>query len=118
MHGTRTRGRGGPPRRGVSTVGRQSARSPQQSHQRPSIPGTFRRYIPLCAFGLPSLDATGHKWPSNFISAGRSREEGTAWVGARSRPPPVPPSSTAFKPHVASLPDGLEFGPTATLGLP
>jgi hypothetical protein len=48
----------------------QSAPSPQASHQAPSIPGTSRRCIPLCPFGLPPFDATHHKTSSNLISAG------------------------------------------------
>jgi hypothetical protein len=50
--------------------------------------------------------------------AGGPPEDGTASFCAQSRTAAVPPSCTAFKPHVASLPDGLEFGPTPTLGLP
>jgi hypothetical protein len=62
-------GRFGLPRCSRQLV-RQSAHSPQESHQPPSIPGAIRWCIPLCPFGMPSFDATNHKASSNPMSAG------------------------------------------------
>src|ERR1700722_802239 len=49
---------------------RQSAHSPQDSHRPSSILGTFRRFIPLCPFGLPPFVTTHHKASPNLIFAG------------------------------------------------
>src|SRR6202035_5581964 len=48
---------------------RQSAHSPQDSRRPSSILGTFRRFIPLCPFGLPAFNGTHHETPSNPVSA-------------------------------------------------
>ena len=71
---------------------RESALSPQESHQAPSIPGTIRRCIPLCPFGLSPFDATHHnvvkshfrRWDALIVrwsrTAGRDGSQPAGWA--------------------------------------
>ena len=69
----------------------------------------------LSGITLPGTIAAQCLLGGSGIAGGRP-EDGTASISAQSRTAAVPPSSTAFKPHVVSLPDGLEFGANADAG--